>query len=137
MTFLVDTSVIIEILRDNETAHEFVTNHPKDKFLTSCLCEAEIIAGIYSKEVKNISTKREQAMKTLLSFDEIIPFGGEQTDQFGKIYADLADRGQLIEDMDILIAAVAIYKGATLWTKNPKHFSRIKNLEILPLEPQK
>ena len=47
--------------------------------------------------------------------------------------ADLAKRGELIEDMDILIAATSIATNAVLVTGNSKHFERIKTLQILSL----
>ena len=46
------------------------------------------------------------------------------------IYADLRKKGELIEDIDILIAGIAISNNLVLVTKNKSHFSRIKKLNI-------
>ncbi|ADT85057.1 hypothetical protein TERMP_02083 [Thermococcus barophilus MP] len=38
--------------------------------------------------------------------------------------------GELIEDADLLIAATAIAKGYTLWTRNIKHFERLEKFGL-------
>lgn len=46
------------------------------------------------------------------------------------IYANLRGQGRPIDDMDILIASIAIENGLVLVTHNRKHFERIEGLEI-------
>ncbi len=47
-----------------------------------------------------------------------------------EIYADLRKGGNLIDDIDILIAGIALANNLILVTRNRRHFERIKNLEI-------
>lgn len=47
-----------------------------------------------------------------------------------EIYADLYQRGGLIGDADILIAATAIVEGCGLVTNNERHFERIEGLNV-------
>lgn len=47
-----------------------------------------------------------------------------------RIYADLRERGQLIEDSDIFIGATAFANNATLVTNNVEHLGRIEGLKI-------
>ena len=51
-------------------------------------------------------------------------------DKAAEIYADLRSAGQLIEDADILIAAIALTNDLTLVTNNTAHFSRIAGLQL-------
>ena len=44
--------------------------------------------------------------------------------------AKMFDKGIRIEDMDLLIAATAIYNELTLVTNNTKHFENVPNLKI-------
>lgn len=46
------------------------------------------------------------------------------------VYADLKQRGQLITDADILIAATALYHGLTLVTNNLSHYYRVPGLTV-------
>lgn len=49
---------------------------------------------------------------------------------FADIKAKMFDKGIRIEDMDLLIAATAIYNELTLVTNNTKHFEDVPNLKI-------
>jgi len=46
------------------------------------------------------------------------------------IYANLRRKGSPIDDIDILIAGVAIANDLVLTTRNEQHFGRIEGLEI-------
>jgi predicted nucleic acid-binding protein len=49
-------------------------------------------------------------------------------DIFGEIKSNLERKGNIIEDMDILIAATALLHNLFLVTNNVKHFEKIKDL---------
>jgi tRNA(fMet)-specific endonuclease VapC len=49
---------------------------------------------------------------------------------FGEVKALLEHRGEIIEDMDIAIASVALVLGARLATRNVRHFSRVTGLDV-------
>lgn len=131
--YLLDTSILIELLRQKDYAWDFLKNHSGDNFYTSCVCEAEAWEGVF-REKEVFSEKRKKALAELLdSLDKKIAFDSGQAQIAGKIRSSLAVKGEKIGDMDVLIAASAIARDAILLTQNAKHFSRIKNLKILPL----
>ncbi|MCP4656082.1 MAG: type II toxin-antitoxin system VapC family toxin [bacterium] len=47
-----------------------------------------------------------------------------------EIYAKLKSRGELIDDMDILIAATALENRLILVTENADHFQRITDIKV-------
>ena len=49
---------------------------------------------------------------------------------FGKIKVDLKSKGKIIEDLDILIASIAIADNCILVTNNTDHFERVGGLQI-------
>ena len=51
-------------------------------------------------------------------------------DRAAELYAELRARGQLIEDADLLIAAMALVHDMTLVTHNMAHFARITGLQV-------
>ena len=51
-------------------------------------------------------------------------------DKAAEIYASLREAGLLLEDADILIAALAFVNDLTLVTANVKHFERIPGLPL-------
>lgn len=50
-------------------------------------------------------------------------------DMAAEIYADLKQKGELVEDADILMASVAIYKSFTL-VSDDTEFNRIQDLKV-------
>jgi tRNA(fMet)-specific endonuclease VapC len=54
---------------------------------------------------------------------------------FGDLRCDLRQQGQLIADMDLLIASTALLHNLTLCTQNVKHFGRITGLSLFSLPP--
>ena len=51
-------------------------------------------------------------------------------DKAAELYAMLRTSGQLIEDADLLIAAISLVHDMTLVTNNMAHFTRIPDLQI-------
>src|SRR5262249_5502917 len=49
---------------------------------------------------------------------------------FARNRALLRRQGNLIPDLDLLIAATVLYHGLTLMTRNLRHFQRVPNLQI-------
>ncbi len=133
MNYLLDTSVLIDLLRQKSYVWNFLQSHPKDKFLTSTICEAELWEGVFREKSADVSQKRGDLQDLLGSLFRIIPFDSDQAQIAGQIRATLSLKGEKTGDLDALIGATAIISDAVLITSNPKHFSRIKNLQILEL----
>lgn len=60
----------------------------------------------------------------------IVLFDQSALDRAARIYSDLRTVGQLIEDADLLMAALALVNDLTLVTHNTDHFSRLTNLRL-------
>ncbi len=127
--YLLDTSFLVELVRQKERSWSFLEAHKDEAMYVSTICIAEIYEGIYREKRETISIKKEFFQDLLRAF-EIVYFNTEQAEIAGKIRADLANKGTLIGDLDILIAAAAIVNNATLVTYNPKHFQRIRELRV-------
>lgn len=129
MLYILDTSTLIELLRQKKEAWSFIDKMSKEEIATSAVCVAEIFEGIYREAPANISLKKNIFGKLLNLLSEVIPFDTDQAEIAGKIRAELGKRGQLIDDLDILIAASALSRGAIVVTKNQKHFNLVPGLK--------
>lgn len=134
MTYFLDTSVLIDLLRTNEPSVSFIKRHQADTLLTSAVCVFELVSGIERSEERVVEKKRNAMQALLISLSQVLPFTHADATTAGNIYADLARRGEQIDDMDILIAASAMTAGAIMVTGNAKHFRRIKQLEVITPE---
>lgn len=125
--YLLETSVIISFLRGKKEAIK-LPEKLKGELSSSFVCLAEIYEGIHR------SRERRKAEKGVLDLfaglSEIYGLDAEIAKSFGQIRTNLKRRGQVIEDLDILLAATCLANNLTLVTYNPKHFTRVKNLKI-------
>lgn len=60
----------------------------------------------------------------------IVPLDKTALDIAADLHVDLRGKGQLIEDADLLMAAIALAQDLTLLTANTRHFQRIESLRI-------
>ena len=70
-------------------------------------------------------------LDVLLSGHVVLDFDTEAADTAATLYHQLRSAGTLIDDSDLLIAATAIRHGATLVTRNTKHFERIPSFHLV------
>ncbi len=127
MNYLIDTNIIIYSLKNNESVNgKFRTLKDTPKSL-SVITYGELIYG--AKKSKNI----EKNLATTHRISELFPIINISPiimETFGEIKASLEKKGQIIDDMDLLIASTALTHNLILVTNNEKHFRRIKGLEI-------
>ena len=125
---LLDTDILSAIMRNHPLAiakaKEYLSIHRQ--FCFSIITQYEILRGLKAKGLDNQISSFDHLCKGSL----IVSLTDEVVIQASKIYADLYQRGLLLSDADILIAASAITNGFTLATNNEKHFKRINDLVI-------
>ncbi len=129
-TYLLDTSVIIDYFRGKPDAVKLLDT-TDGEFFSSYICLAEIYEGIHRG-----SNKEKMAYAANIFFSSLSGmYGVDQgiAKKFGEIRANLKKKGNVIEDLDLLLAATCLVHGLTLMTYNKKHFSRIKDLSIYPV----
>ena len=76
------------------------------------------------------SAKKLQRFREFASKCEILDIDLTVMEKASDIYVHLKRTGRLIEDADILIAAIAMVNNLILVTNNIRHFNRIDSLQI-------
>lgn len=123
--YLADTTVLVEHLRGNDQAKEFLQHCSPS---ISHVSIAELIAGTFKKQdLKHI--------ENLLKGFEVAPV----TETISSLALELMKQffhSHHLEYLDALIAATAITFRLSLITENTKHFQMIKELSIIPWPPK-
>ena len=74
--------------------------------------------------------RREAYVESILQAVPVLPFTLEVARVHSRLWADLAQRGQMIEANDLIIAATALAHGLDLVTQNRRHFERVEGLRL-------
>ena len=124
---LLDTDTLSEIMKGkNPSVEQHASEYlrTQGQFRFSVITRYEILRGLKSKQAfQQIAIFENKCNKSY-----IYPVTDEIVVQASEIYAHLHQKGLLISDADILIAATAIVHNLTLITGNVVHFNRIPNL---------
>ena len=99
--YLIETSVIIAYLRGKSEVVEFIDNL-NGEIASSFVCLSELFEGIY--RVKDRAQAKEQVLKFFAGLSEVFGLDQEISEHFGKLRAGLKKQGNIIEDLDLLIA---------------------------------
>lgn len=125
---LIDTNILSLFFRGHPQVvsrfQAYLAEH--DAISLSMITYYEIVSGL----------KHRDAQKQLGQFLEftsqniILSLTREAADIAAELYADLRKKGQPIDDIDLLIAGIAMVNGLVMVTQNRKHFDRIAELEV-------
>ena len=123
-----DTNIITAFLKNDLRAVEKVSGYLEnfDKLSINVIAYYEILRGL--KDLGNQEKLRR--FGDFIEENELIWIRKETVEKAAEIYAYLKKDGNLIEDADILMAAIAIVEDLTLITNNPNHFNRVKGLRL-------
>lgn len=126
---LLDTDTLSLFLRNSPsvlaTANNYLQVH--QGFTLSIITRFEILRGLLVKNAARQIAKFE----SICSQSIVLNLNDKIIIKASDIYADLYQRGELIGDADILIAATAIENGLAVVTNNESHFQRITGLQVL------
>jgi len=125
---LIDTDILSYYLKGDETVIANFETYLLDYDLIeiSILTYYEVISGLLAKN----------ALKQLNVFDEFVSENlvllmTERSARISaELYSTLRHNGNIVDDIDLLIAGIAIENDMVLITNNEKHFSRIPGLKI-------
>lgn len=132
MTHL-DTTFLVDLLRERRKKIEGPATRKLDELADESLavslhaaCELRAGAELSSEP----SGERERVEALLRPLGVLLPderFAGE----YGGLLAELTRRGEAIGVMDLLIATAAVLDGASIVTRNARHFERVPGLTVV------
>ena len=87
----------------------------------------EITSGLKFKK----ATKQLWVFEQFCIENKVLPLTKESVQIAGDLYAQLRIQGTPVDDMDLLIASIALEDKLDVVTNNTKHFEKIPRLSIL------
>ena len=126
--YIVDSNTCIYFMNGKyqSVRDKFLSISPKDIKISSVV-KGELLLGAFKSQTREQTTKKVE--KFLKPFD-VVDFSAKMAYDYAEIRAYLEKSGNSIGANDLLIAATALNKKATLVTHNTDEFSRVRGLDI-------
>jgi predicted nucleic acid-binding protein len=120
--YLIDSSILIDVLRDYSPAKTWLDGLADDDWTISIITQAELLVGCRNK-------REQQAVLSELSQYQSL-WLTQSSQQQALDWLSLHRLASGIGFLDCLIAATAVERGLVLATVNDKHFRRISELVV-------
>jgi tRNA(fMet)-specific endonuclease VapC len=125
---LIDTNILSFFFRNHSLVVENFQSYLKvhSQINISIITYYEIVSGLKHRDAQ----KQLTSFLNFVSYHTVLPLTTTSTIISADIYANLRKKGTPVDDIDILIAGIAIANDLILVTNNLKHFQKIEGLEI-------
>ena len=127
MAYLIDTDTIIFALRNDKSVLAKFDENQNIPISISMITYAELVFGAKRSQNEQKNMMKVNRIRDIYPIEEL---SEGVMEVFAGVKAKMFNKGMKIEDMDLLIAATAIYNDLTLVTNNTKHFENIPDLKI-------
>lgn len=131
MAYLIDTDWAVDYLKGVDETVRFLQDE-QDLYI-SALSVGELVEGIEDSDRKEA---RMDSLNDFLAGVTVLSFTRDAAVEFGKVRNTLRKRGELIGDIDTMIAATARVNDLTILTENTQHFRKIGELDNYSLHSE-
>jgi len=128
MKYILDTDTLIYFLKGETHVVKNMLQIESTAIHTSIISHSELMFGAYNSTHVDKNLKK---ISRFLNSISILPYDENASTLFGKLKAKLKIQGNLIADMDLMIASICLSQKATLVTNNSRHFERIPRLKFI------
>lgn len=128
MIYLLDTNACIASINPGHSPVKLkLAQHSAYEIALCAVVRAELLWGAWR------SSRRESNLVLLRNFFAVcpsLPFDDAAAECYGRIRADLTQKGKPIGPNDLMIAAIALASDLTLVSHNTREFSRVDGLRL-------
>jgi len=123
--YLLGTNIVSYYLKGDESLKERISNNI-DSLAISIISYYEIVSGLQSIN----ANKRITGFEKFCELIDVVNLDRASILASCQIYSNLKKSGNLIDDIDILIAGIALSNNLVMVTDNTEHFKRISGLKV-------
>jgi predicted nucleic acid-binding protein len=124
---VLDTNILSAIMRPEpeRIIADWIVCQPSEELFTAAICQAEILAGLAIMPSGRRRTDLEQAACIMFAEDfggRVLPFDTEAASAYAEMFAARRKVGRPSGTVDLMLAAIARVRGASVVTRNVTDF---------------
>jgi tRNA(fMet)-specific endonuclease VapC len=129
MKYLLDTNACVQCLRakGNPLVKQRLGAHPSTDIVVCSIVVGELCYGAAKSQQP---TTEQASVDAFIAPYLSLPFDDATARRYAELRAQLEAQGQIIADLDLMIAAIALVHGLIVVTHNTAHFSRVPGLVL-------
>jgi tRNA(fMet)-specific endonuclease VapC len=125
--YLLDTNIVIYIQRGVPSVLARLNELGADRVALPSIVAAELAYGVEKSTSKD---RNRKVLELFLSEVRVLPWTQDAMWHFARHQHELRQSGQVIGELDLLIACQALALDAVCVTNNTREFGRIKGLKL-------
>lgn len=107
---------------------DWILDQPSEELFTAAVCQAEILSGISILPNGRRRAALEEAARAMFADDfhgRVLPFDTEAAAAYAEVFADRRKAGRRAGTVDLMLAAIARVRGASVVTRNVADFEGV------------
>jgi tRNA(fMet)-specific endonuclease VapC len=125
---LIDTDILYRFFRRDPQVvarfAEYTAEH--GRIALSIVSYYEILSGLLHRDAR----RQLDAFRAFSAESDILPLSPEAADQAVRLYAESRKAGAPVDDIDILIAGIALAHDRIVVTHNTAHFGKLPGVTV-------
>ncbi len=127
---MLDTNMLSEMMaaRPTPKVASWILERPSEELFTAAVCQAEILSGIAILPNGRRRAELEQAAHAMFSDDfrgRVLGFDTEAAAAYAELFAARRKAGRPAGTIDLMLAAIAQVRGASIVTRNVADFEGV------------
>lgn len=125
---LVDTDILSRFFRNDPIVVKHFNHYVQlyNKINISIITYYEVLSGLLHRDAR----KQLDRFQEFVRENQVLPLNSEAVEQAAYLYAQTRKQGIPVDDIDILIAGIALAHGMKIATANTNHFSKLPGITI-------
>jgi len=107
---------------------DWILDQPSEELFTAAVCQAEILSGISILPNGRRRAALEKAARAMFADDfhgRVLPFDTEAAAAYAEVFANRRKAGRPAGTVDLMLAAIARVRGASVVTRNVADFEGV------------
>ncbi len=130
MAFLIDASVLIEHERRRIDLEGRISGREDEEVFLSVVTASELLHGVHRAKDRRVHARRAAFVEAILDGFPLLGVDLLTARAHARLWAELAERGELIGAHDLWLAATCVGRGLSLATGNVREFGRVPGLVV-------